>query len=93
MDIGQLRSKFLGESEANLRLALRTAEAVAPVVLWLDELEKGLAGGEQGRLDGGVSADALGTILNWLQEKEGHVFVVATVNDVSLLPPELIGNL
>lgn len=88
MDVGALRSKYVGESEANLRTALRTAEAVAPVVLWLDEIEKGL-GETGGRQDGGVSADALGTILTWLQEKAGSVFVVATANDISALPPEM----
>lgn len=88
MDMGALRSKYVGESEANLRKALKLAEAVAPMVLWLDEIEKGLAGSD-GRNDGGVSADALGAILTWLQERQGEVFVVATANNVESLPPEL----
>lgn len=88
MDIGALRSKYVGESEQNLRKALRVAEAVAPVVLWLDEIEKSI-GSASGRQDGGVAADAVGTILTWLQEKAGSVFVVATANDVSALPPEM----
>ncbi len=88
MDLGALRSKYVGESETNLRTALRVAEAVAPVVLWLDEIEKAI-GGSGERLDGGVSSDAVGTILTWLQEHEGSVFVIATANDVSALPPEM----
>lgn len=90
LDMGALKSKFVGESEANIRKALQVAEAVAPCVLWLDEIEKSLAGstGEQG--DGGVSADALGAILSWMQEREAPVFVVATANDVRSLPPELL---
>lgn len=90
MDLGALRSKYVGESEGNIRKALRVAETVSPCVLWLDEIEKALAGstGEQG--DGGVAADALGAILSWMQERAGQVFVVATANDVSKLPPELL---
>ena len=90
LDMGGLKSKFVGESEQNLRKALQVAETVAPCVLWLDEIEKALAGstGQQG--DGGVSSDALGTILSWLQEKNGSVFVVATANQVESLPPELL---
>lgn len=90
LDMGALKSKFVGESEANIRKALQVAEAVSPCVLWLDEIEKALAGstGEQG--DGGVSADALGAILSWMQERSGSVFVLATANDVRALPPELL---
>jgi SpoVK/Ycf46/Vps4 family AAA+-type ATPase len=90
LDLGALRSKWVGESEQNLRKALAVAEAVAPAILWLDEMEKALGGASQGAADGGVSADALGAILSWLQEKAGSVFVVATCNDVTALPPELI---
>lgn len=89
-DLNGLKGKFVGESEANLRRALRTAEAVSPCVLWLDEIEKALQGATSGSADGGVSADALGTILSWMQERQGQVFVVATANDVSSLPPELL---
>lgn len=90
LDMGGLKSKFVGESEQNLRKALQVAETVAPCVLWVDEADKALANstGQQG--DGGVSSDALGTILTWLQEKSGSVFVVMTANQVENLPPELL---
>jgi hypothetical protein len=88
LDLGGLKSKFVGESEGNIRRALAIAERVGGI-LWLDEIEKALAGstGQQG--DGGVSTDALGAVLTWMQERTGSVFVVATANDVSALPPEL----
>jgi len=87
-DVSSVFGKYVGESEANLRRALRSAEAVAPCVLWVDELEKAFASarGE----DGGVSARLLGGFLSWLQEKKSPVFVVATANSVKLLPPELL---
>ena len=90
LDMGALKSKYVGDSEANIRKALQLAETVSPCVLWLDEIEKALGGstGEQG--DGGVSADALGAVLTWMQERQGSVFVVATANDVRSLPPELL---
>ena len=90
LDMGALKSKFVGESEGNIRKALKVAETVAPCVLWLDEIEKALAGATSGAADGGVSADALGTVLSWMQDRAGSVFVVATANDVSALPPELL---
>jgi hypothetical protein len=90
LDMGALKAKFVGESEANIRKALKVAETVAPCCLWLDEIEKALGGATQGAADGGVSADALGTILSWMQERSGSVFVIATANDVSKLPPELL---
>lgn len=90
LDLGALKSKFVGESEANIRRALKVAETVAPCVLWLDEIEKALAGATQGAADGGTSADALGAVLSWMQDRAGSVFVVATSNDVSALPPELL---
>jgi hypothetical protein len=90
LDLGALKTKWVGESEGNIRKALRVAETVAPCVLWLDEVEKALAGATQGAADGGVSADAFGAVLNWMQERAGSVFVVATANDVSALPPELL---
>lgn len=90
LDMGALRSKYVGESEGNIRKALRVAETVAPCVLWLDEIEKALSGASGGAQDGGVSGDALGTILQWMQDRAGSVFVVATANDVSALPPELL---
>lgn len=90
LDMGALRSKYVGESEQNIRKALTMAETVAPCVLWLDEIEKALegAGGPAG--DGGVSADALGAVLSWMQERKGSVFVIATANDVRRLPPEFL---
>ena len=90
LDLGSLKSKFVGESEGNLRRALRTIEAIGRCVVWLDEIEKALAGATQGGADGGVSTDALGTILSWMQERAGEAFVIATANDVSSLPPELM---
>lgn len=90
LDLGALKSKYVGESEGNIRKALKVAETVAPCVLWLDEIEKALAGATQGAADGGVSGDALGAVLSWMQERAGNVFVVATANDVSALPPELL---
>jgi ATPase family protein associated with various cellular activities (AAA) len=90
LDLGALKSKYVGDSEANIRKALRVAETVAPCVLWLDEIEKALAGATQGAADGGVSADSLGAVLSWMQDRAGSVFVVATANDVSALPPELL---
>ena len=89
VDLGTLKSKFVGESEANLRRALRVIEAIGRCVVWLDEIEKSLAGATQGAADGGVSADVLGAILSWMQERGGDAFVIATSNDVSALPPEL----
>jgi hypothetical protein len=90
LDLGALRSKYVGDSESNLRKALKVAETVSPCVLWLDEIEKALAGATQGAADGGVSADALGAILQWMQDRQGAAFVIATSNDVSGLPPELL---
>jgi SpoVK/Ycf46/Vps4 family AAA+-type ATPase len=90
LDLGALRSKYVGESEGNIRKALAVAETVAPAVLWVDEIEKALAGSTGTQGDGGVSADALGAVLSWMQDRAGSVFVVATANDVSALPPELL---
>jgi hypothetical protein len=90
LDMGALRSKYVGDSEANIRKALKVAEAVSPCILWIDEIEKALAGAGGPAGDGGVAADALGTVLSWMQEREGSVFVIATANDVRGLPPELL---
>ncbi len=89
LDVGALRSKYVGESEANIRRALALAETIAPCVLWLDEIEKALGGSTGPQGDGGVSSDALGAILSWMQDQKG-VFVIATSNDVTALPPELL---
>lgn len=89
LDVGALRSKYVGESEGNIRRALAVAETIAPCVLWLDEIEKALGGSTGPQGDGGVSSDALGAILSWMQDQKG-VFVIATSNDVTALPPELL---
>ena len=90
LDIGKLFGKYVGESEDNMRRALKTAEAVSPCILWVDEIEKAFSGiGDSG---GGnsVTTRLFGTFLTWMQEKESTVFVVATANDISSLPPELL---
>lgn len=89
-DFGSAQSKWVGESQANIRGVFAVAEAVGKCVLWIDEIEKALAGATSGAADGGVAADALGTFLQWMQEKTGPVFVIATANDVTKLPPELL---
>lgn len=89
LDFGSLYSKWSGETERNLRDALRHAERMAPCVLWIDEIEKGVST-ESGESDGGVSRRVLGTLLTWMAEREGRVFVVATANAIDALPPELM---
>ncbi len=91
LDMGRIFSGLIGSSEENLRKAIRVAESVAPVVLWVDEIEKGLSGvGSSNTGDSGVSARVFGTLLTWLQEKTAPVFVVATANRIDGLPPELL---
>ncbi len=90
MDLGAGKSKFLGESEGNLRQGIRVIEAVGRCVVWLDEIEKVFQGATSGAADGGVAADALATVLTWMQERTSEAFVIATANDVSQLPPELL---
>ncbi len=90
LDLGALKSKYVGESEGNLRKAIKTIETVGRCVVWLDEIEKALQGATSGSADGGVSTDALGAILSWMQERSGEAFVIATANDVRALPPELM---
>lgn len=90
LDLNALKSKFVGESEGNLRKALRVIEAIGQCIVWIDEVEKALQGATSGSADGGVSADALGTVLSWMQERQGEAFVIATANDVTILPPELL---
>lgn len=89
-DLGRVFAGLVGESEANMRKALTVAEGVAPAVLWIDELEKGLAGASGGGGDSGVSTRVFGNLLTWMEEKEKPVFVVATANDITRLPPELL---
>jgi len=92
LDAGRLFGGLVGQSEANVRSVIQTAEAISPCVLWIDEIEKGFGGvgGSGGSTDGGTSARVFGTMLNWLQDKTAPVFVVATANDVSKLPPEML---
>lgn len=87
LDIGALYNKFHGETERNLRAALKLADAMSPCVIWIDEIEKGMA---QDGNDNGVSQRLLGTLLTWMAERRTKVFIVATSNDISRLPPELI---
>lgn len=87
LDIGSLFGSLVGESEERVRKALMLAEKIAPCVMWIDEIEKSLSTGDQ---DGGTSKRVFGTILTWMQEKQAPVFVVATANDVTALPPELL---
>jgi SpoVK/Ycf46/Vps4 family AAA+-type ATPase len=88
LDFGTLYNKYYGETERNLREALRTAEVMAPCVLWMDELEKGVAA-DSGD-GGGPSRRVLGTLLTWMAEHRSKVFMVATANDIQALPPELV---
>jgi SpoVK/Ycf46/Vps4 family AAA+-type ATPase len=91
LDVGKVFSSYVGSSEENVRRAIQTAESIAPSILWLDEMEKGFSGlGSSGATDGGTTARVFGTFLTWLQEKSTPVFVVATSNNVSQLPPELL---
>lgn len=91
LDAGRLFDKFVGESEKNFRKAIEMAESLSPIVLWVDEIEKAMvAGGGNGDADAGLSRRLFGTFLTWLQEKQQDVFVVATANDLSSLPPELL---
>ncbi|NOY52166.1 MAG: AAA family ATPase [Deltaproteobacteria bacterium] len=90
LDAARLYNKYIGETEKNLQKAIRLAESMAPTVLWIDEIEKALSGSGTSDGDGGVSTRILGTLLSWLQEKTASVFVVATSNDITKLPPELL---
>ena len=90
LDAGRLYDKYVGESEKNFHKATALAEAMAPVVLWIDEIEKAFAQGGSNDADGGLSQRLFATFLTWLQEKREEVFVVGAANDVSRLPPELL---
>jgi hypothetical protein len=91
LDMGKIFGGIVGESESNIRGALNIAEAIAPSILWIDEIEKAMSGiSSSGRSDGGTTSRVLGTFLTWMQEKTKPVFVVATANDISQLPPELL---
>ncbi|PJI07519.1 MULTISPECIES: AAA family ATPase [Clostridium] len=89
LDMGKIFSGIVGSSEENMRMAIKTAEAVSPSILWIDEIEKGFSGtGSSG--DGGTSTRIFGTFLTWMQEKTKPVFVVSTANNINSLPPELM---
>ena len=91
LDAGRIFAGLVGQSESNLRSVIQTAEAIAPCVLWIDEVEKGFAGSRSsGATDGGTSSRVFGSFISWMQEKTAPVFVVATSNDVSQLPPEML---
>jgi SpoVK/Ycf46/Vps4 family AAA+-type ATPase len=91
LDVGRVFSDLVGSSERNVREAIKVAESVAPCILWVDEIEKAFAGTQSSAFsDAGTSARVFGTFLTWLQEKEAPVFVIATANNIHLLPPELL---
>ena len=90
-DMGRMFGSLVGSSEENVRRAIAVAESVAPAILWVDEIDKAFAGAQgSGATDGGTTARVFGTFLTWLSEKTAPVFVVATANDISQLPPELL---
>lgn len=90
VDMGAIFGGIVGQSEGNARNVIKFLEAVSPCVAWLDEIEKGFAGTSGGQLDSGVGARVLGTFLTWMNDKTSPVFVYATANNVSALPPELL---
>lgn len=89
LDVGRIFSGIIGSSEENMRKAIQTAEAVAPCILWIDEIEKGF-GGSGGERDGGTTTRVFGSFLTWMQEKVKPVFVIATANNISALPAEML---
>ena len=90
LDMGRLMGKYVGESEGNMRRAIQLTEASSPCILWIDELEKAFAGIGSGGSE--VTMRLFGNFLTWMQEKESMVFVIATANDITKLPPELLRN-
>src|SRR5262249_43821810 len=90
LDAGKLLAPYVGESERNLRDALRRVERMAPCVLWIDEIEKAFVSSRSAESDGGVSKRLIGMLLVWMQERASRVFLVATANSVEELPPELM---
>jgi SpoVK/Ycf46/Vps4 family AAA+-type ATPase len=91
LDVGKVFGGLVGSSEENIRNVIKTAEAIAPAILWIDELEKGFSGtGSSGQTDGGTTSRVFGSFITWLQEKTSPVFVIATANNVQQLPPELL---
>jgi ATP-dependent 26S proteasome regulatory subunit len=90
LDVGRLLGKYVGESEENMRTALKLAEAISPCVLWIDEIEKAFSGVGSSGGSSDVTTRLFGQFLTWMQEKENTVFIVATANDISKLPPEFL---
>ena len=91
LDAGRLFGGLVGQSESNLRSVIQTAEAIAPTVVWIDEIEKGFNGSKSsGASDGGTASRVFGSFVSWMQERTAPVFVVATANDVTQLPPEFL---
>jgi SpoVK/Ycf46/Vps4 family AAA+-type ATPase len=90
LDVGALYDKYIGESERRLRDALRQAEMMSPIILWIDEIEKAFASAASQSTDGGLSKRMFGTLLTWMQEHTQPVFLIATANDIEALPPELL---
>jgi len=90
IDTGALYDRYVGESERRLRLTLRQAEMMAPIILWIDEIEKAFASAASRSTDGGLSQRMFGSLLTWMQEHHEPVFLVATANDIEALPPELL---
>ncbi|WP_302885434.1 AAA family ATPase [Kovacikia minuta] len=90
LDTSRLYDKYVGESEKNFRQAIALAESMSPTVLWIDEIEQTLGGSTSSDSDGGLSRRLFGSFLTWMQEKSQEVFVIATANDLSQLPPELL---
>jgi len=90
MDVGSLYDPYIGQSERRLRDALRQAELMSPVVLWIDEIEKAFASAASESTDGGLSRRMFGALLTWMQERTAPVFLIATANDIEALPPELL---
>ncbi len=89
-DLGKVFAGLVGQSEENMRHALKLAEAVAPCILWIDEVEKGLAGSRGDGGDSGTSTRVFGTLLTWMEENTKPVFTIATANDIEGLPSELL---
>jgi ATP-dependent 26S proteasome regulatory subunit len=90
LDVGALYDRYIGESERRLRDALRQAEMMSPIILWIDEIEKGFASAASQSTDGGLSKRMFGSLLTWMQEHKTQVFLIATANDIEALPPELL---
>jgi SpoVK/Ycf46/Vps4 family AAA+-type ATPase len=90
MDVGALYDRYIGESERRLREAFRQAEMMAPIILWIDEIEKAFASAASHSADGGLSKRMFGSLLTWMQEHKAPVFLIATANDIEALPPELL---